>query len=75
MLLAKFLKHELVVLVQGLVDVFEKEVVVREGGISRFHEIFKVLVVQRSSSILSLKGTLRVKDLRSVKVLRGGTLV
>ena len=33
MLLAKFLKHELIVLVQGLVDVFEKEVVVREGRI------------------------------------------
>lgn len=62
------MKHHLVVLVKGLVDVFEKEVVVREGGIGRFHEIFKVLVVQRGSSILSLKGALRVKDLRGIKV-------
>ena len=72
MLLAKFLKHELIVLVQGLVDVFEKEVVVREGRIGGFHEIFKVLVVQRRTF---LSRSLRVKDLRSVKVLRGGTLV
>jgi hypothetical protein len=67
LLIEKLLKHHLVVLVKGLVYVFKEEVVVGEGGVSGFHEIFKVLV-DKGSSFLSGEGALGVKDLGGVNV-------
>jgi hypothetical protein len=67
LLIEKLLKHHLVVLVKGLVYVFKEEVVVREGGVSGFHEIFKVLV-DKGRALLSGEGALGVKDLGGVDV-------
>jgi hypothetical protein len=57
----------LVVLVKRLVYVFKEEVVVGEGGVSGFHEIFKVLV-DKGRALLSGEGALGVKDLGGVNV-------
>jgi hypothetical protein len=67
LLIEKLLKHHLVVLVKGLVYVFKEEVVVGEGGVGGFHEIFKVLVVD-GGAFLSGEGALGVKDLGGVNV-------
>ena len=67
MLIEKLLKHHLVVLIKGLVYVFKEEVVVGEGGVSGFHEIFKVLV-DKGRALLSGEGALGVKDLGGVNV-------
>jgi hypothetical protein len=67
LLIEKLLKHHLVVLIKGLVYVFKEEVVVGEGGVSGFHEIFKVLV-DKGRALLSGEGTLGVKDLGGVNV-------
>jgi hypothetical protein len=68
LLIEKLLKHHLVVLIKGLVYVFKEEVVVGEGGVSGFHEIFKVLVVDGRRALLSGEGALGVKDLGCVNV-------
>ena len=65
----QLLEHHLVVLVEGLVDVLEEEVVVREGRIRRLHEVLEVLVVQ-GWAFLPREGALRVQDLRRVNVRR-----
>jgi hypothetical protein len=57
----------LVVLVEGLVYVFKEKVVVGEGGVSGFHEIFKVLVGD-GRALLSGEGALGVKDLGCIDV-------
>jgi hypothetical protein len=67
LLIEKLLKHHLVVLVKRLVYVFKEEVVVREGGVGGFHEIFKVLV-DKGRAFLSGEGALGVKDLGGVNV-------
>ena len=58
----------MIVLVKRLVYVFKEEIVVGEGGVSGFHEIFKVLVVDGRRALLSGEGALRVKDLGGVNV-------
>jgi hypothetical protein len=67
LLIEKLLKHHLIVLVKGLVYVFKEEVVVGEGGVSGFHEIFKVLV-DKGRALLSGEGALGVKDLGCIDV-------
>jgi hypothetical protein len=67
LLIEKLLKHHLIVLVKRLVYVFKEEVVVGEGGVSGFHEIFKVLV-DKGRALLSGEGALGVKDLGCIDV-------